>query len=162
MDRARAGLFDWLGACVRGARVLDLFAGSGTLGIEALSRGARAVVFVERARGARGILRRNLESLDLAAEARIVASDVARALVTLAREPERFDLVFADPPYGSDWLEKLASDANLVNLLTAAGVFIAERSKHEQAAEGAPELVPRDSRRYGETVFDWYEREAEK
>ncbi len=162
MARAKAGLLDWLGPRVTGARVLDLFAGSGALGVEALSRGAREVVFVERARVALKVLRRNLEELELLHESRIVASDVGRALPSLARDPEGFDLVFADPPYRGDWLVRLATDANLVNLLSPAGVFIAERSKREAPAEPVPGLRLRESRRYGETAFDWYERAGDQ
>jgi 16S rRNA (guanine966-N2)-methyltransferase len=161
MDRAREGLFDWLGPRVKGARVLDLFAGSGALGIEALSRGAREGVFVERARAALRVLRRNLEELELSNEANVLASDVARGLRALGSDPTGFDLVFADPPYGSDWLERLAVDANLLNLLSPAGLFIAERSKREAAAKPVPQLKLRDSRCYGETAFDWYEKSGD-
>lgn len=161
MDRARAGLFDWLGPRVTGARVLDLFAGSGALGIEALSRGAREGVFVERARTALRALRRNLDELGLSNEARVLASDVARALPALGHDPTGFDLVFADPPYGSDWLERLAIDANLLNLLSPAGLFIAERSKREAPVKTVPQLKLRHSRCYGETAFDWYEKSGD-
>src|SRR5499427_9858939 len=71
-DRAKAGLFDWIGPRVAGARVLDLFAGTGALGIEALSRGAREAVFVERSRGALRALRRNLDELALGERARVL------------------------------------------------------------------------------------------
>ena len=80
MARARAGLFDWLGTVVMEARVLDLYAGSGALGIEALSRGALEAVFVERARPALKALGRNLDELGLRDKAAVVAVDVGRAL----------------------------------------------------------------------------------
>jgi 16S rRNA (guanine966-N2)-methyltransferase len=98
-DRAREGLFSSLAADVPGARVLDLFAGTGALGIEALSRGAERAVFVERDRGALRGLRENLERTRLADRAEVVASEVLR-LVTRNGESERaFDVVLADPPY---------------------------------------------------------------
>jgi 16S rRNA (guanine(966)-N(2))-methyltransferase RsmD len=101
-DRARAGLFDWLGPRrLDGARVLDLFAGTGALGIEALSRGASEAVFVERARGALRVLRRNLDELGLDERARVVEADLGRGLRTLAASLGTFDLVLADPPYDS-------------------------------------------------------------
>ncbi len=161
MARARAGLFDWLGTVVMGARVLDLYAGSGALGIEALSRGALEAVFVERARPALKALGRNLDELGLRDQAAVVAVDVGRALASLARDGRRFDLVLADPPYGGDWLERPATAANLVNLLPAEGVFIAERSRREAPGKSAPGLVLRETRSYGETAFDWYEKSGD-
>ena len=99
-DRAREGLFSSLSADVPDALVLDLFAGTGALGIEALSRGAERAVFVERSRGAVRALRENLERTHLAERAGVVASDVA---AFLARDGGSaggpFDLVLADPPY---------------------------------------------------------------
>ncbi len=98
-DRVREALFSALGS-VDDARVLDLYAGTGALGIEALSRGAASAVFVESARPAIAALRANLASLGLEAKARVLALPVARAAATLAADATpRFDLVFADPPY---------------------------------------------------------------
>ena len=85
-----------LGARVEGARVVDLFAGSGALGLEALSRGAESVLFVERARGALRVLRANIELLGAEAESTVVDRDVFRYLASLV---EPFDLALADPPY---------------------------------------------------------------
>ncbi len=156
--RARGGLFDWLGPRVQGARILDLFAGGGAAGIEALSRGASECVFVERARPALKVLRRNLEDLELQSFSKISAADVARALRALTVHSVRFDLIVADPPYRGDWLERLASDEQLAELLGQEGVFIAERSKRDAVAEPSVGLRLRESRRYGGTVFDWYEK----
>jgi len=159
-DRARAGLFDWLGPRVAGARVLDLFAGTGALGIEALSRGAREAVFVERSRGALRALRRNLDALALGARARVVERDLARGLGPLAAADERFDLVLADPPYEGGWVERLISCAGLPGLLEPDAVVITERSARAASApDGALRL--RATKRYGETAFDWYERPSE-
>jgi 16S rRNA (guanine966-N2)-methyltransferase len=99
-DRAREGLFASLHERVVGARCLDLFAGTGALGIEALSRGAAAAVFVERDRKAAAAIRDNLARTKL--EGRVVVSDVLRALVSERLGSEPFDLVFLDPPYATD------------------------------------------------------------
>jgi 16S rRNA (guanine966-N2)-methyltransferase len=96
-DTARRTIFDILGDVPRDARVLDLFAGAGTLGIEALSRGARECQFVERDRAACSVILQNLEATGLRSNARIMRADVPRML---AKRPETaFDLVFLDPPY---------------------------------------------------------------
>lgn len=99
-DRVRETLFNWLAPVIAGARCLDLFAGSGALGIEALSRGAAEVVFVERHPTAARRLRENLERLG-AASFRV---EQAEALVWLDREAQPFDIVFLDPPYGQGLL----------------------------------------------------------
>jgi len=159
-DRARAGVFDWLRERVSGARVLDLFAGTGALGIEALSRGAREAVFVERSRSALRVLRGNLTALGLEGRARVVERDLARGLGPLAAKGSGFQLVFADPPYEGDWLARLVSCETLFRILEPGAVVIAERSARRPPAQpprgGALEL--RGTKRYGETAFDWYER----
>lgn len=159
-DRARAGVFDWLGPNVDGARVLDLFAGTGALGIEALSRGASEAVFVERARGAVRVLRRNLEELGLEARARVVEADLARGLRPLAAKLGAFGLVLADPPYGGGALARLLGDDALASLLEPDGSVVIERSVREEPSAASPELRLRGTKRYGETAFDWWERAA--
>jgi 16S rRNA (guanine(966)-N(2))-methyltransferase RsmD len=153
-------LFDWLGPRVVGARVLDLFAGTGALGIEALSRGAEDAVFVERSRGALRALRKNLDDLELVARARVVERDLTRGLGALATEHARFDLVFADPPYEGGWLARLLACEKLPELLSVDAVVIAERSVRAPAEPDTSRLHLRGSKRYGETAFDWYENAA--
>ncbi len=160
-DRARAGLFDWLGPhCVDGARVLDLFAGTGALGIEALSRGASEAVFVERARPALRALRRNLDELGLDERARVVEADLERGLAPLGPKLGRFDLVLADPPWQSKAREALYRDGALARALEPEGVLVIERSARDEAPAAAPGLRLCGSKRYGETAFDWWEGEA--
>jgi 16S rRNA (guanine966-N2)-methyltransferase len=157
-ERARAGLFDWIGPEVSGARVLDLFAGCGSLGIEALSRGAMHAVFVERARPALQALRHNLRELELVTASRIVSRDVERALAELAGGESRFDLVLIDPPYGGDWGQRLSGTPALMGVLAPGGVIITERSRRDEAVlSPSSAWVLRGSKVYGETAFDWYE-----
>jgi 16S rRNA (guanine966-N2)-methyltransferase len=104
-DRVREAWMSALGGRVEGARVVDLFAGSGALGLEALSRGAASVVFVERARGALGVLRANIELLGAAPECTVVDRDVFRFLASVE---EPFDIALADPPYGQGLAARLA------------------------------------------------------
>jgi len=159
--RARKGLFDWLGGHLENARVLDLFAGTGSLGIEALSRSAARSVFVERDTAALAALRRNVAGLSLAAHTEVLASEVTRALVRLASSGRCFDLVLADPPYAES-LSDLAGRVQLARVLDSDGVLIVERrTRGPGAALNAQEIVGLHnirSRAYGQTVFDWYER----
>ncbi len=150
-DRVREALFARLGD-VEGARVLDLYAGTGALGIEALSRGAVEVVFVERARTSLEALDRNVSALGLEGRCRILRLDVASALARLAGGPERFDLVLADPPYESLEAERALRAVVAAGVLSPSGTLVLERSRRHDLprVEG---LVLLDERRYGDTVL---------
>lgn len=102
-DRNRETLFNWLQGSLQGARALDLFAGTGALGLEALSRGAASAVFVERNRRVGNALKAALVQLDAGARARLVIDDALRFLKRTP-PPTAFDLVFLDPPFNSDLL----------------------------------------------------------
>lgn len=106
-EMVREAWFSALGEAVREARVLDLFAGSGALGIEALSRGASSVVFVESDRRCAAVIEENLLELEVGERGRLVRSDVASFLARLD-EGERYDIALADPPYGSGWPARIA------------------------------------------------------
>lgn len=106
-EMVREAWFSALGEAVAGARTVDLFAGSGALGIEALSRGAASVVFVESDRRAAAVIRENLDELDLGGRSRVVRADAGGFLDGAADDP--YDLALADPPYGSDWPRRLAA-----------------------------------------------------
>ncbi len=129
MDRVKAAIFSSLGESVPGARVLDLFAGSGALGIEALSRGAASATFVENNALAVGTIRRNLEKTRLAGT--VHQLDVFSFLDRMAA-PESFDIVFADPPYAKqpgerDFTPELLGSASLASALTSGGIFVLEK-----------------------------------
>lgn len=128
-ERIRETLFNWLAPRIEGARCLDLFAGTGALGFEALSRGAREAVFVERSPLAAEVLRRNIAELD-AGNAAVVTAD---ALVWLDSGPEReFDVVFLDPPFAGDLL------ADLCRLLSERGVLAAGANVYLEQDRGRP------------------------
>jgi 16S rRNA (guanine966-N2)-methyltransferase len=117
--RVRSSIFSRLAArdAIADARVLDLFAGSGAFGLEALSRGASRVVFVDRAREAAAAIRQNLSRLRLAARARVITTDFRHALPELAEARECFDLVFVDAPFSAD------STAEVLALIAALGLL---------------------------------------
>jgi 16S rRNA (guanine966-N2)-methyltransferase len=137
MDRVKAAIFSSLGDAVIGARVLDLFAGSGALGIEALSRGASSVVFVEGHRQSAEIIAGNLGRTKL--NGRVRQQDVFNFL-RHASATETFDIVFADPPYekteeGERFTEKLLANEALSRLLEPAGTFVLEKKPEETVPE---------------------------
>ncbi len=153
-ERVREALFSALGA-LQGARVLDLYAGTGALGIEALSRGATRAVFVERGRAAADVLRRNLAALALGPEeAEVLQTDAHGALRRLARAGERFDLVLVDPPYASGEAAGALGALAAGGLLAPEALVVVETSRRHPVGEVAG-LVRVGERRYGDTLVEW-------
>lgn len=157
-DRVKEALFDIIAADVPGARVLDLFAGSGALGIEALSRGAASAVFVERSPRALAALRANLEHTRFLEVATVIPGDAFRTLARLGREGAQFDLVFVDPPYaaalGPRCLQALADE----NLLAPGGLVVVEHEALEDMPEHVENLSRTRSARYGRTALTFFRR----
>lgn len=135
-DRIRETLFNWIAPIIEGARCLDLFAGSGALGLEALSRGARETVFVERDAVAAGHIGSCLDLLECP-HARIVHGD---ALRFLTGDPSRFDIVFLDPPFGDIDLGNLCTLLERGWLVDGARIYL-ELSRRDDLPELPPEWV---------------------
>jgi 16S rRNA (guanine966-N2)-methyltransferase len=150
-DRVREAWMSILAADLEGARVLDLFAGSGALGIEALSRGAAHVTFVESDPRVLRVLRANLDALGVSTEAQVVRADGLRYLLEV--EPERYDLVFADPPYGRG-----LADATLRAFRTGSAARILALEHHrDDAVDPPPDSIRRV---YGDTVLLFVRNDA--
>ena len=147
-DRVREALFSVLGDRVHGARVLDLFAGSGALGIEALSRGAAEATFVDDAPGAIRAVKANLDMLG--AEAEVRRADVRRFLGSARAAARQYDLVFLDPPYRLAGRLGGELTAALPAVLAPGAVVVAESDRREPLELGLPIL---DERRYGDTLI---------
>jgi 16S rRNA (guanine966-N2)-methyltransferase len=152
-DRIREAIFSSLGARAVGARVLDLFAGTGAIGLEAASRGAAAVTFVENARGALESLEGNVETFkrnrEVSCSISIVRGDAERQLGKLAGAGESFSLIFADPPYGAA-AQELLLNASLPGLLSVGGALVLESAKREALTVNASWELVRESI-YGDT-----------
>jgi 16S rRNA (guanine966-N2)-methyltransferase len=152
MDRVKAAIFSSLGDEIIGARVLDLFAGTGALGIEALSRGAASVLFVEEETSAVAAIERNLARTKL--EGQVRKQDVFTFL-RAAQIAEPFRVIFADPPYdktksGEQFTHLLLESVELIRMLDPAGVFVLEKRPEEQVPAAPLWKISRD-RRYGAT-----------
>ena len=149
-DRVRQSLFDLLGQRCDGLRVLDLYAGTGALALEALSRGAARATLVESARAACQCIVENAATLGFAEQVILLSRDVKQALPGLAGE--QFELIFADPPYAlqnSGWLvERIAG----LKLLAPGGRAVLERSKREARPAIPQALAVLDERTYGDTA----------
>ena len=152
MDRVKAAIFSSLGERIIGARVLDLFAGTGALGIEALSRGATSALFVEENRAAVQAIEQNFIRTKL--RGRVTAQEVF-AFFERSRPNEKFDIIFADPPYektksGGEFTRLLLENERLAELLEPAGVFILEKRPEEQLFASTLWTVVR-GKKYGAT-----------
>jgi len=158
--KVREAVFNILGPAVVGMRVLDLFAGTGALGIEAISRGASAAVFVEDHPEAVKALRRNLEDLGLQGQTKVWPLPVATALKKLAAQSERFGLAFLDPPYGGKEALAALNALAFLNLLEAKGQVVVEHSRRDTLPEESGPLKRTEVRRYGDTQVAFYLLEA--
>jgi len=159
-DQVRIALMDTLTPRLAGARVLDLFAGAGGVGLEALSRGAAEAVFVERDARAVAALRENIEALGVKAAARVKRGDVLRELEALYRAGERFDVVFLDPPYDAGLLETTLETLGGGGLLLPEGWVIAQHFTKRAPAERTGSLFAFRTRRFGETTLTFYRAAA--
>lgn len=164
-DRVREALFSIIAAEVPGSTVLDLYAGTGALGLEALSRGAAAAVFVDQSKQALALIQDNLSRCFAGAKAALLQVDLARpdSLVRLKnRLPAGmlFDLIFLDPPYEKNLAEKTLAAVTQETLLQANGLLIAEERKTVRLPEQCGSLRLVDQRSYGETGLWFYRQEA--
>lgn len=159
-DRAKEALFNILSLKLYGARVLDLFAGSGALGLESLSRGAKEVVFNDRAKDSLAIVKKNLATLKIPVngeEAKLLGADF---LVCLESMRGRFDLIFIDPPYRLDYGAEALQKISEKGLLTEHGIAVYER---DRAFDGEiAGLEKYDERKYGKTYFTFFKRKKDE
>jgi 16S rRNA (guanine(966)-N(2))-methyltransferase RsmD len=155
-DRAKEALFNILSLKIYGARVLDLFAGSGSLGIESLSRGAKEVLFNDFSKDSIAIVKKNLTSLKIAIngeQAKVMQNDY---LACLEQVRGQFDLIFIDPPYRFDYGEKALKKIAEKGLLTENGVAMYERDiPFEDKIDG---LEKYDERKYGKAYLTFFKR----
>ncbi len=161
-DRAREALFSIIGKEVMGAAVLDLYAGTSALGLEALSRGAESALFVDLHNEALGLIGKNIELCGFSERSRVVRRDLTKGLSFLEQQAPAtgYDLVFLDPPYGKELASKALADLGTMTLLAEDGLVIAEEESGAEFAEVYQGLRLFDRRRYGDTGF-WLFRPEE-
>lgn len=166
-DMAKENLFNIIAADIRGARFLDLFCGSGAIGLEALSRGAEAAVLVDSAKPAIAATKQNLEKSRLTQQAEVLEMPVTKAIDTLDMGKRVFDIIFLDPPYDTALLSQTLAQLAATGLLSETGVIIAETDAklYEKANEMNQANVPKalvltDMRVYGRTCFLFYRRQT--
>ena len=158
-DRVKESMFNILQFDIEGSRVLDLFAGTGQLGIEALSRGAAAAVFVEQRRDAAALVRDNLRLTGLADRARVTAGDALEFLKTLR---EKFDIVLLDPPYDAGLLEQAVAQLTAFDILNPHGIIVAEHPAGRLLPAVEPPYRVYRTYRYGRIGLTMIRRSADQ
>jgi 16S rRNA (guanine(966)-N(2))-methyltransferase RsmD len=154
--RVKEALFDILPHDLTGLQVLDLFAGTGNMGIEALSRGAASATLVELSNDATRVIRDNASRVGVARRCRVLGMPVDRALRRLERDNQSFDLIFIDPPYGRKLAERTLRILGASSLLRDGGAIIAEHSARDAIDDRYGALILRDRRRYGDTLLSFF------
>ena len=160
-DRVKESLFNMLNPELYGCALLDLFSGSGAIGIEALSRGAQRAVLVDASMECAGIIKQNLEVTRLGENAEIINEDVYAAIERLGRRGDKFDIIFMDPPYAAGYYVPVMEAIKKADILAAEGYIVAESAKGVDftAAEGFKIFK---ERKCGPAVMNFLNLEEEK
>ena len=147
-NKVLLALFNILGEKIRGCKFLDLFAGTGSIGLEAIKRGAESCVFVESVRARADSIKKKSDSL-------VLSLEIRRALSWLAKREMKFDIIFADPPYNAGWTEILPALPNLDKIFEKESIFIIEHSTREPVTlrENPYNMHIISTREYGETAL---------
>jgi 16S rRNA (guanine966-N2)-methyltransferase len=161
-DRVKGALFNILGS-VENKSLLDLYAGCGNIGLEALSRGARRAAFVERNPRLTETIRDNLRLLGFEGRAEVIAADAVEEIGRLSKRGIRFDFLFADPPYEEGFLTTIVTHLEKAELLTENGIIILQHSLREPLERSVTEsLSLSDQRRYGDTLLSFLIKRREE
>ena len=155
-DRVKEALFSIIQFDVPTARVLDLFGGTGQLGIEALSRDAKSAVFVDSNREACALIRENLKRTKLESEARVVCSDYASYLRSCN---EMYDIIFLDPPYSETFLENSLKLISEIDILQSGGIIVTERPAGKELLCDFPGLSRSKDYKYSSTILTIFRKD---
>ena len=156
-DRVKEALFSIIQFDIPGTKVLDLFGGTGQLGIEALSRGAKSAVFVDEREDACRLIRENLRRTRLEQDAQVVRSDY---LAYLSRCREKFGIIFLDPPYAEVFLENSLNRITEIDILESGGIMVAERPLGKELPWDFPGYTRSKDYKYGKTLITLYRKDG--
>jgi 16S rRNA (guanine(966)-N(2))-methyltransferase RsmD len=159
-DRIKEALFSILHSMTGGIddfSVIDLFSGTGNLGIEAISRGAGSAVFIDNHRASVAIIKANLQATGFYAKSEVILSDVFQSLAKLSDSNSKFDIVFADPPYGQGLAEKLIQHLASIDVLNERAIVVIESGAKESPVLTTGNLKQIDRRIYGDTALAFFE-----
>jgi 16S rRNA (guanine(966)-N(2))-methyltransferase RsmD len=154
-DRVKESIFNILGGEVEGKVVLDLFAGTGNLGIEALSRGAKKALFVEKGKEALKLIQQNLSQSGMNGRSEIIPKNVIRAIGILEQRGESFDLILMDPPYGKGLIQKTLMELHLNRIYHEGSLLVIEHDWREPIPATVEGWTLLRQRRIGDTVISF-------
>lgn len=159
-DRVKEALFSILESRIKilNSCVLDICAGTGAIGIEAMSRGAKSCYFIEHSRDAMSIIKKNISSTKLLAKTEFWETDVVQGLNILAAKRAEFDIIFFDPPYSAGLYDSVIKSIEKSDMLSNKGIFVVECSQRQTIEIPLCKIIQVDSRVYGDTVLKFYTR----
>lgn len=155
-DRVKESLFNILAPYLERTSVLDLFAGTGSLGIEALSRGAASAVFADKSRDSISVIRANLEHTKLLEKSKILQEDFLTALDSLFAGNAKFDIIMLDPPYNKNFIQDTLKNLTKNDIIKDGSIIAAEHDAREELPERVGRLFRKMTRRYGDTALTFY------
>ncbi|MDD5439728.1 MAG: 16S rRNA (guanine(966)-N(2))-methyltransferase RsmD [Candidatus Omnitrophica bacterium] len=160
MDKVRQALFNVIASAIPGTSVLDLYAGSGAFGLEAISRGARSATFIDNNHRCIEIIKKNIEHVGVGDRATVMKMDVLRALDLLGRpESPHFDIVIMDPPYYKDLAKKTLIKLGLYDIVSPNNIIIIEHYRKDEVPDALDNLKRCAEKRYGDTLLSFYKKE---
>ncbi|WP_303860097.1 16S rRNA (guanine(966)-N(2))-methyltransferase RsmD [Alkalibaculum bacchi] len=159
-DRIKETLFNIINPYVRDAVIIDCFAGTGGIGIEALSRGARQAYFIDNHGESIKLIRRNLEIARLGEKGIVLPVDASSALTSLVNKNVKADIIFMDPPYHLNIISRLVEIISENNLLAEDGIIIAEHDNRMELKEQIGQFIKVDQRVYGTTIMSYYKEQT--
>ncbi|MDP4092677.1 MAG: 16S rRNA (guanine(966)-N(2))-methyltransferase RsmD [Bacillota bacterium] len=160
-DRVKESVFNIISAYIEDADILDLFSGTGSLGIEALSRGAHRGVFVDESRECYGIIKDNLIHTKLNDNAEVFTNDCVSAVKLLGERKMQFNIIFMDPPYSKNLVEVALNSIEKNDIIKFSGLIVAEHRSTDIVPESAGKLVLVRRKEYGETAVSFYKCSGE-
>lgn len=157
LDRVKESMFNILGHRVYGASVLDMFSGTGSLGLECASRGAKKVVFLERFKETYDILLENIKNLGFSSVSQVYMKDSYEFIKSLASRGEKFDIIFVDPPYLNHMVDKAVQLIAEYDLLQKDGLIVSKYDREEPRYKPEEKYELVDERKYGNTIIAFYQ-----
>lgn len=154
-DRVKESVFNIIGSRIIGARVLDLFAGTGNLGLESWSRGAEEITFIDESRESLRLVQSNITKCRAEKDCNVIKGNAVNIIERLHKQGKRFDFAFCDPPYNKGWVEKIITALTTYPALKQGGYLVVEHAVHETIAVLPPVFELVRSEKYGETIVDF-------
>lgn len=159
-DRVKESIFSMIHTSITDSIIIDLFSGTGNLGIEALSRGAEKVFFVDKNKNSIKLIKENIESMGLKEKSEVLFCDALRAIKRLASLPNKFDIIFMDPPYSKGFIIPCMEAIDAERILNEDGFILIEHDLKDTLPNKVGRLTKRKEKKYGNTMISIYAEEA--